>query len=166
MIANKKVKILIQIKKHYIYLFKGIVKVTKKSLKEKKTPETQSNIVNTNNNILDFTYYVYNNEEHLDNDKSLIIKSPKKQNIIKSDKIISLSPTLKSKTKTINKYKSSLELFDFSKNISKEKNLKKSLFNKNYKQLSLYCNISKSKKNLNNNIILWIVKYFLCKYFN
>ena len=85
-------------------LFKGIVKVTKKSLKEKKTPETQSNTVNNNNNIFDFANSVYNNEEHLYDDKFFTI---------------SLSPTLKSKNR----------IFD-----------KKSLFNKNYKQLSLYCN--------------------------
>ena len=100
-------------------LFKGIVKVTKKSLKEKKTPETQSNTVNNNNNIFDFANSVYNNEEHLYDDKFFIIKSPKNNNPTKSDKVISLSPTLKSKNR----------IFD-----------KKSLFNKNYKQLSLYCN--------------------------
>ena len=135
------------IDKETLNLFKGIVKVTKKSLKEKKTPEAQSNTVNNNNNIFDFTNYVYNNEEHLDDDKSLIIKSPKNNNNnpIKNDKVISLSPTLKSKTRTFNKYKSSLELFDLSKNISKEKNLKKSLFNKNSKQLLLYCNNYPSK---------------------
>ena len=100
-------------------LFKGIVKVTKKSLKEKKTPETQSNTVNNNNNIFDFANSVYNNEEHLYDDKFFIIKSPKNNNPTKSDNVISLSPTLKSKNR----------IFD-----------KKSLFNKNYKQLSLYCN--------------------------
>ncbi len=100
-------------------LFKGIVKVTKKSLKEKKTPETQSNTVNNNNNIFDFANSVYNNEEHLYDDKFFIIKSPKNCNPTKSDNVISLSPTLKSKNR----------IFD-----------KKSLFNKNYKQLSLYCN--------------------------
>ena len=100
-------------------LFKGIVKVTKKSLKEKKTPETQSNTVNNNNNIFDFADSVYNNEEHLYDDKFFIIKSPKNCNPTKSDNVISLSPTLKSKNR----------IFD-----------KKSLFNKNYKQLSLYCN--------------------------
>ena len=100
-------------------LFKGIVKVTKKSLKEKKTPETQSNTVNNNNNIFDFANSVYNNEEHLYDDKFFTIKSPKNNNPTKSDNVISLSPTLKSKNR----------IFD-----------KKSLFNKNYKQLSLYCN--------------------------
>ena len=100
-------------------LFKGIVKVTKKSLKEKKTPETQSNTVNNNNNIFDFANSVYNNEEHLYDDKFFTIKSPKNNNTTKSDNVISLSPTLKSKNR----------IFD-----------KKSLFNKNYKQLSLYCN--------------------------
>lgn len=100
-------------------LFKGIVKVTKKSLKEKKTPETQSNTVNNNNNIFDFANSVYNNEEHLYDDKFFTIKSPKNCNPTKSDNVISLSPTLKSKNR----------IFD-----------KKSLFNKNYKQLSLYCN--------------------------
>ena len=100
-------------------LFKGIVKVTKKSLKAKKTPETQSNTVNNNNNIFDFADSVYNNEEHLDDDKFFTIKSPKNNNPTKSDNVISLSPTLKSKNR----------IFD-----------KKSLFNKNYKQLSLYCN--------------------------
>ena len=100
-------------------LFKGIVKVTKKSLKEKKTPETQSNTVNNNNNIFDFANSVYNNEEHLYDDKFFNIKSPKNNNPTKSDNVISLSPTLKSKNR----------IFD-----------KKSLFNKNYKQLSLYCN--------------------------
>ena len=44
--------------KETLNLFKGIVKVTKRSLKEKKTPETQFNIVNNNNNILDFTHFV------------------------------------------------------------------------------------------------------------
>ena len=121
-------------------LFKGIVKVTKKSLKEKKTPETQSNTVNNNNNIFDFANSVYNNEEHLYDDKFFTIKSPKNNNPTKSDNVISLSPTLKSKNRIFNKYKSSLELFDLSKNISKEKNLKKSLFNKNTKQISFYCN--------------------------
>ena len=40
------------IDKETLNLFKGIVKVTQRTLKEKKTPETQSNTINNNNNIL------------------------------------------------------------------------------------------------------------------
>ena len=131
------------INKQSLNLFKGIVKITKRTLKEKKSPEAQSNIVNNDNNIFDFTNFVYNNEEHLDVDKFSIIKSPKNNNTIRNDNIISLSPTLRSK-RTFNKNKSALELLDLSKNIYKEKNLKKSLFNKNSKRISL---------NYNNSII-------------
>ena len=69
-------------------LFKGIVKVTKKSLKEKKTPETQSNTVNNNNNIFDFANSVYNNEEHLYDDK-IFFKS-KVLKIVIQQKVIML----------------------------------------------------------------------------
>ena len=117
--------------KENLNLFKGIVKVTKKSLKEKKTPETQSNTIN--NNIFDFTNFVYNNEEHLNNDKFYIIKSSKNNNSQKYNNVISLSGTLKSKHKAFNKYKSSLDHMDF----SKEQNIKKTLLNKNSNKFSL-----------------------------
>ena len=68
------------INKQSLNLFKGIVKITKRTLKEKKSPEAQSNIVNNDNNIFDFTNFIYNNEEHLDDDKFSIIKSPKNNN--------------------------------------------------------------------------------------
>ena len=129
---------------HSFNLFKDIVKITKRTLKEKKSPEAQSNIVNNDNNIFDFTNFVYNNEEHLEDDKFSLIKSPKYNNAIRNDNIISLSSTLRSKNRTFNKNKSALELLDLSKNIYKEKNLKKSLFNKNSKRISL---------NYNNSII-------------
>ena len=132
------------INKQSLNLFKGIVNITKRTLKEKKSPEAQSNIVNNDNNIFDFTNFVYNNEEHLEDDKFSLIKSPKYNNAIRNDNIISLSSTLRSKNRTFNKNKSALELLDLSKNIYKEKNLKKSLFNKNSKRISL---------NYNNSII-------------
>ena len=113
------------INKQSLNLFKGIVKIAKKSLKEKNPSEAQSNIVNNDNNIFDFTNFVYNNEEHLDDDKFSIIKSPKYNNTIRNDNIISLSPTIRSKNRTFNKNKSALDLLDLSKNIYKEKNLKK-----------------------------------------
>ena len=41
--------------KETLNLFKGIVKMTKRTLNEKQTPETQSNTINNNNNnIFDF----------------------------------------------------------------------------------------------------------------
>ena len=41
--------------KETLNLFKGIVKLTKRTLNEKQTPETQSNTINNNNNnIFDF----------------------------------------------------------------------------------------------------------------
>ena len=117
--------------KENLNLFKGIIKVTKKSLKEKKTPETQSNTIN--NNIFDFTNHIYNNEEHLNNGKFYIIKSSKNNNSQKYNNVISLSGTLKSKHKAFNKYKSSLDHMDF----SKEQNIKKTLLNKNSNKFSL-----------------------------
>ena len=89
--------------KEILNLFKGNIKVTKKSLKEKKAPEAQYNIVNNNNNIFDFTNFVYNNEEHLNNDKFYIIKSSKNNNSPKYNNAISPSVTLKSKHKAFNK---------------------------------------------------------------
>ena len=118
-------------------LFKGIVKVTKKTLKEKNTPETQSNTINNNNNIFDFTNYVYNNEEHLNNDKLNIIKSSKDNNSPTYYNAISPSSILKSKNKIFNKSKSSLEISNFSNHISNEQIMKKTFFNKNSKKLSL-----------------------------
>ena len=148
------------INKQSLNLFKGIVKITKKTFKEKNPSEAQSNIVN-NDNIFDFTNFVYNNEEHLEDDKFSLIKSPKNNNTIRNDNIISLSPTIRSKNRTFNKNKSALELLDLSKNIYKEKNLKKSLFNKNSKRISLNYNNSiirrrslvgnMTNKNRNNN---------------
>ena len=117
--------------KENLNLFKGIIKVTKKSLKEKKTPETQSNTIN--NDIFDFTNFVYNNEEHLNNDKFYVIKSSKNNNSQKYNNVISPSGTLKSKHKAFNKYKSSLDLMDF----SKKQNIKKTLLNKNSNKFSL-----------------------------
>ena len=38
------------IDKETLNLFKGIVKMTKRTLNEKQTPETQSNTINNNNN--------------------------------------------------------------------------------------------------------------------
>ena len=121
-------------------LFKGIIKVTKKSLKEKKTPETQSNTIN--NNIFDFTNFVYNNEEHLNNDKFYIIKSSKNNNSPKYNNAISPSSILESKNKIFNKSKSSLEISNLSNHVSKEQNIniKTTLFNKNSKKLSLNYN--------------------------
>ena len=119
--------------KESLYLFNGIVKVTKKSLKEKKNSE----ILNTNNDIINFTNCLYNNEEHLDDDKSLIIKNSENNNIISNYNIITPSSTLKSKKNILDKSKSSLELSVLSKDISKENNIKKSLFNKRSKKLSL-----------------------------
>ena len=128
--------------KESLYLFNGIVKVTKKSLKEKKNSE----ILNTNNDIINFTNCLYNNEEHLDDDKSLIIKNPENNNIIRNYNIITPSSTLKTKKNILDKSKSSLELSVLSKDISKENNIKKSLFNKRSKKLSLnYNNIIKGR---------------------
>ena len=128
--------------KESLYLFNGIVKVTKKSLKEKKNSE----ILNTNNDIINFTNCLYNNEEHLDDDKSLIIKNPENNNIIRNYNIITPSSTLKTKKNILDKSKSSLELSVLSKDISKENNIKKSLFNKRSKKWSLnYNNIIKGR---------------------
>ncbi len=128
--------------KESLYLFNGLVKVTKKSLKEKKNSE----ILNTNNDIINFTNCLYNNEEHLDDDKSLIIKNPENNNIIRNYNIITPSSTLKTKKNILDKSKSSLELSVLSKDISKENNIKKSLFNKRSKKLSLnYNNIIKGR---------------------
>jgi len=70
--------------------------MTKRTLNEKQTPETQSNTINNNNNnIFDFTNYLYNNEEHLDKDKLCIIINPKNIHSYKHDNAISQSPTLK-----------------------------------------------------------------------
>ena len=107
--------------KESLYLFNGIVKVTKKSLKEKKNSE----ILNTNNDIINFTNCLYNNEEHLDDDKSLIIKNPENNNIIRNYNNITPSSTLKTKKNILDKSKSSLELSVLSKDISKENNIKK-----------------------------------------
>ena len=49
----------------------------KRTLKEKKTPETKSNSINNCNDIFDFTNFLYNREEHLDNNPLNIIKNPK-----------------------------------------------------------------------------------------
>ena len=135
--------------KESLNLFKGIVKVTKRSLKEKKTPETQSNTIN--NNIFDFTNFVYNNEEHLNNDKFYIIKSSKNNNSPKYNNAISPSVTLKSKHKAFNKYKSSLDLMDF----SKDQNIKKTLLNKNSNKFSLnyYTNNSSKRKQRRRSVI-------------
>ena len=63
--------------KETLNIFKGIVKLTKRTLNEKQTPETQSNAINNNNNnIFDFTNYLYNKEEHFDKDKLYIINNP------------------------------------------------------------------------------------------
>ena len=126
--------------KENLNLFKGIIKVTKKSLKEKKTPETQSNTIH--NNIFDFTNFIYNNEEHLNNDKFYIIKSSKNNNSPKYNNAISPSSILESKNKIFDKSKSSLELSNISNHVSKEQNIniKTTLFNKNSKKLSLNYN--------------------------
>ena len=110
--------------KETLNLFKGIVKVTQKSLIDKRSPETQSNTINNNfNNIFDFTNCLYNNEEHLDDNQIYLIKIPGKGH----KKIISPQATINSRDKKSEKSKSSLEL-------SKEQNLKKSLFNNNIKK--------------------------------
>ena len=88
------------INKETLNLFKGIVKMTKRTLNEKQTPETQSNTINNNNNnIFDFTNYLYNNEERLDKDKLCIIINPKNIHSYRHEKVISLSPTLKQRNK-------------------------------------------------------------------
>jgi len=127
------------IDKETLNLFKGIVKLTKRTLNEKQTPETKSNTLNNNNNnIFDFTNYLYNNEEHLDKDKLCIIANTKNIHSYRHDKVISPSPTLKPRNKVFDKSRSSLHLSNLSKNaISKEKNLKSSLFKINSNQLSL-----------------------------
>ena len=135
--------------KESLNLFKGIVKVTKKKLKEKDNPEIKSNILDNNNDIVNFTNCLYNNEEHLDDDKSYVIKSFKNNNTIRNFNIITPTSTLKSKNKILDKSKSSLDLSELSKDISKEQNIKKSLFNKNCKKLSLNNNLffkGKSKR--------------------
>ena len=135
--------------KESLNLFKGIVKVTKKKFKEKDNPEIKSNILDNNNDIVNFTNCLYNNEEHLDDDKSYVIKSFKNNNTIRNFNIITPTSTLKSKNKILDKSKSSLDLSELSKDISKEQNIKKSLFNKNCKKLSLNNNLffkGKSKR--------------------
>ena len=129
------------IEKETLNLFKGIVKVTQKTFKQKKTPETQSNSINNNNiycnNIFDFTNRLYNDEEHLNEDKDFIVKNNGNSNSIKYKKFISPSDTLKSKNKLSNRSRSSLEILNLSKNIPKEQNLKTSLFNKNSNRFHL-----------------------------
>ena len=124
--------------KETLNLFKGIVKLTKRTLNEKQTPETQSNTINNNNNnVFDFTNYIYNNEEHLDKDKLCVITNPKIIKSWRNEKAISPSPSLKPRKKAFDKSRSSLHLSNLSKNISKEKNLKSSLFKNDSNKLSL-----------------------------
>ena len=104
----------------------------KRTLKAKKTPETKSNSINNCNDIFDFTNFLYNREEHLDNNPLNIIKNPKNPK-----KIISPTNTLDSRNKKFEKSHTSLELVNLSKGITKEKNIKKSLFKKNKNRLSI-----------------------------
>ena len=129
--------------KETLNLFKGIVKVTQRTLKEKKTPETLSNTMNNNNNIFDFANFLYNNEEHLDDDKSSIIKNPENANSLQYKNVMTPSATLKSKAKRFDKSPNSLNLSV----ISKGQNIKKSLFKKNSNKLTFNYN-----NNNNNNI--------------
>ena len=74
----------------------------------------------------------------MDKDKLCIITNSKNIHSYRHDKVISPSPTLKPRNKVFDKSRSSLHLSNLSKNIiSKDKNLKSSLFKYNSNQLSL-----------------------------
>ena len=131
------------INKDSLNLFKGVVKVTKETLKEKINPEILSNNVNSHNNnhLFDLTNSVYKNEDHLNDDKLYVIKSLK-NNRIRFNNVITPVSTLKSKNKQLDKSKSS---FDMS-NASKDQSMKKSLFKKNQKRFSLNYNNSVKRR--------------------
>ena len=121
-------------------LYRVYIKETQNSLKEKKSPETQSNSINNNYNIFNFTDYLYNKEEHLDDNQKHIIKINGNKKLLKENNNISPKETFNSKNKKSEKSRSSLELSNLSKKILKEQNLKKSLFNKNSNKQYFYNN--------------------------